>query len=175
MRIPKGKKLCLFFFFPSALYRPGSHLRVEGRVSGGGGAIHYKRPTSSCSPVACAVSSARLGDRETESLPQGTENYSSAWLRKTENFSGKVKSKKKNNQKPTLGELESKLPDAAQPKAVALVASGGGLCLQRQACVLLGAEGMFPPYLFLTLHLGIYAHVQICPPAGHIGPILTLF
>lgn len=32
-----------------------------------------------------------LAEDEMESLPQGTENYSSAWLRKTENFSGEVK------------------------------------------------------------------------------------
>lgn len=43
-----------------------------------------------------------LAEHEMESLPQGTENYSSAWLRKTENFSGAVK-------KATLGKLELKL------------------------------------------------------------------
>lgn len=44
MKIPKGKKFC---FFSSALYKPGSHLRVEERVSGGGGAIHYNTQPSS--------------------------------------------------------------------------------------------------------------------------------
>lgn len=88
MKIPKGTKFCFFFpphFIGQEVIWGWRKRLVE--VVAPFITIHNLPLLSS---RLCRFFSV-LAEDEMESLPQGTENYSSAWLRKTENFSGEVK------------------------------------------------------------------------------------
>lgn len=79
-KTPEGQKL-----YSPLFYRRGSHLRVEEKVSGGGGAVHYNTQAPSV-----------LAEHEMEGSPQGTENYSSAEPKRDgELFRGSYAKKKK--------------------------------------------------------------------------------